>query len=84
MACGVPVITTGGFERSTIYKDVVFFIKPKDSESITSSIKKLLSDSSLRNNFITKGLKFSSQFDWDRISSQIENELISIKVGNQK
>jgi len=83
MACGIPVITTDSFERSKIYKDVTFLIKSNDSNSIVSSIKKLLSDSSLLNNFIAKGLKFSSQYDWDKIYPQIEKELITINSGNK-
>ncbi|AJM91324.1 glycosyltransferase family 4 protein [Nitrosopumilus piranensis] len=83
MACGIPVITTDNFERSKIYKGVTFFIKSNDTNSIVFAIKKLLTDSSLVDNFISKGLNFSSQYDWDGISPQIEKELVKINLGNK-
>lgn len=76
MACGLPVITTGAFERSSIYRDVAILIKPNDTDEIVKSIQNLLSDKSLRSKLRTTGIQFSSKYNWDNISSLIEKKLV--------
>lgn len=75
MACGLPVITTNAYERTTLYKDVSVLVQPGKTDELVSAISNLLGDEKLRDDFVKKGLDFSSEFDWEKISLIVEKEL---------
>ena len=78
MASGIPVITTDAYERSTLYKNVATLVPTENTPDIISSIQEILKNDKLRNESITKGLEFSSKFNWDKIASIIDKELQNV------
>lgn len=75
MACGLPVITTNAYERTSLYKDVSIMVPPSKTDELVSSISNLLENEKLRADLVKKGLEFSSKFDWEKISLMVEKQL---------
>ena len=66
MACGTPILTSNVNGLKEIAGEAALLIDPADTESITSGIAQILSDSDLRDWLSRKGLERSSHFTWDR------------------
>jgi glycosyltransferase involved in cell wall biosynthesis len=84
MACGIPVITTDAFERSSFYKDTAMLVRPENSDQLVHAIKMMLSDSSLRRKLVSAGTELSSKYDWSRIANVVEQKLIDAKGSPSK
>ncbi len=65
MACGIPILTSNVNGLKEIAGDAAMVMDPTDTESIANGIKKILSDSTLRDMLSHKGLERSSLFTWD-------------------
>lgn len=78
MACGIPVITTDAYERSELYRDHAVLVKPADSNALIRGIKQLLNNQDYSDNLVKGGIEFSSNFNWDKISKNIEQEIKSV------
>jgi glycosyltransferase involved in cell wall biosynthesis len=85
MAAGVPVIATpvGGIvdfifdpHRNSEVSPTGIFVEPENSESIASGIRKILGDSSLRNDIITNAKSLvDKRYDWGNIAKKMEKVL---------
>ncbi|KXK32769.1 MAG: glycosyl transferase family 1 [Candidatus Brocadia sinica] len=64
MACGCPVITSNISACPEVTGDAALFVNPRSVASITSAMKHLIEDESLRQSFRQKGLVRSQQFTW--------------------
>jgi len=70
MATGIPVIASriGGLETTTVDGETGYLIPPGDVDAMTQSLRKLLSDASLRQRLGAAGRKRAQEhFDWDVI-----------------
>lgn len=70
MAHGAPVASSNMTCLPEIYKDAAEYFNPKDIESITTSIDKILSSKKLRQNLEQKGKKLSTRYSWTRMAKQ--------------
>ena len=66
MACGVPVIVSNKTAVPEIAGDGALKIDPRNLDELVDAMDKLLSDSNLREEMITKGFKRASDFSWER------------------
>lgn len=64
MSCGVPVIASSGTSIPEVLKDGAMLIDPNDTDEICSSMYAMLSDDTLKQKFILKGLVRSSELSW--------------------
>lgn len=64
MACGCPVITSNNSALSEIAGTSALCVDPLNIDLITKKLYELLTNDSLRENMITKGLKKSKTFSW--------------------
>lgn len=74
-ACGIPTITTEGTSMTEFLEDRVngLTTKPKDAESIASSISKILEDDNLRNSLSENTLKkIKEKWSWDIKIKELE------------
>jgi glycosyltransferase involved in cell wall biosynthesis len=71
-ACGVPVITSNNSSMPEVAGDAAFFVDPFDIHSIRDGIQSLISDGSLRNEFIEKGFENSKRFSKAKVAEQYE------------
>lgn len=64
MACGVPVIASSASSLPEVVGNAGILVDPYDVEAISSSIIKVLSDNTLRNDLIERGLEQAKVFSW--------------------
>jgi glycosyltransferase involved in cell wall biosynthesis len=64
MACGCPVITSDVSSLPEVGGDAALYINPYDANSLRDGIKRLISDSNLRNDLIKKGIDRAKLFSW--------------------
>ena len=66
MQCGVPVIASKITSIPEVAGDAVLYINPSKPETITSAMKKIITDTKLRENLIKKGFVQSRKFSWEK------------------
>jgi glycosyltransferase involved in cell wall biosynthesis len=71
MLCGVPVITSNTSSMPEVGGDAALFIDPFRPEEITSAMKKILGDSSLRADLARKGLINAGRFSWKTMAEKM-------------
>jgi len=80
MACGCPVVTSDNSSLPEIMGDAGIMVNPYDTDSLAQAMREVLTDSKLRNDMVSKGLKQVKKFSWDRAA--IETQEVYEKVGN--
>jgi glycosyltransferase involved in cell wall biosynthesis len=65
MGCGTPILTSNVNGLKEIAGDAALLMDPADTESIANGISRLLSDPSLQETLVCKGLERSTRFTWD-------------------
>ncbi len=81
MACGVPVLTSTTSSLPEIAGGAALLVDPKNIEEIATGLQSICLNKELRNQLITKGLKNSSIFSWDRTANQYWNTFSKILDG---
>jgi glycosyltransferase involved in cell wall biosynthesis len=71
MACGTPVVTSGITALPEVVGDAAVVVDPYDVESIVWGIRRVVEDSTLREELRRKGLERAKQFSWDRTAELI-------------
>jgi glycosyltransferase involved in cell wall biosynthesis len=75
MACGTPVVTSNTTSIPEVGGDAALYVNPLSVEDISSGIKKVVNDNSLRKQMEEKGLERASLFTWDRASKIVQNAI---------
>jgi glycosyltransferase involved in cell wall biosynthesis len=70
MACGCPVITSSESACPEVAGDSALFVNPRSIDDITTSMKRLIEDDSLRQSLRQKGLARSQQFTWHKSAEE--------------
>ncbi|PHK33273.1 hypothetical protein VF13_38445, partial [Nostoc linckia z16] len=65
-ACGCPLIVSNISSLPEVAGDAALYIDPINPESIRQAVKKLLSDTTLRDTLIQKGYNQLAKFSWQR------------------
>jgi Glycosyltransferase len=71
MNCWAPVITSNNSSLPEVAGDAALYIDSNDSNQLVQTMKKLNSDSELRNELILKSEMQANNFSWDRAADQI-------------
>lgn len=66
MACGTPVITSNVSVLPEVVGDGGITVDPYDIDGLANMVYKVLTDDSLKENLIRKGLERAKWFTWDR------------------
>lgn len=69
-ASGTPVITSARASLPEIAGDAAYFVNPYNSFEIAEGLKRLVSDTSLRQFFKEKGLQQIQKFHWQKTAEQ--------------
>jgi glycosyltransferase involved in cell wall biosynthesis len=75
MACGTPVVTSNVTAMPEVAGDAALLVDPTSVEQIAEAMKRIVSDSSLRQRLRDKGLKRSAQFSWQRTVAKVHELL---------
>jgi len=80
-ASGCPVVTTKRGSLAEIAGEAALFVDPDDIHDIANAIKKLLSESQLRNTLIVWGKRQLKNFSWEKTCSETIKVYKSILSG---
>ncbi|MBW6534484.1 MAG: glycosyltransferase family 4 protein [Mariniphaga sp.] len=69
MSAGIPVICSNTTSMPEVGGDAVLYVEPENVKHITVAMKKIASDSVLRNELIEKGFRQKKNFSWDKTAS---------------
>lgn len=73
MAAGVPVITSNNSSLPEAAGDAAKLLDPMDTEAMAAELYNILTNSSMRDEMIKKGLEQSSRFTWENSIEQLVN-----------
>ncbi len=76
MACGTPVICSTGGSLPEVAGDAALHFAPLDVEALATHLARLLSDSGLRRDLVTRGYRRLAEFSWERCASQVLEALV--------
>jgi glycosyltransferase involved in cell wall biosynthesis len=67
MACGIPVITSGGGSLPEVAGDAALIVTdPMDVAGFAMAIERVLGEASVRDDMIRRGTARAAEFSWDR------------------
>ena len=70
MASGVPVVTTTATSLPEVAGDAALLVAPDDAAALTTALRRLLEDATLRDALIARGNARARRFSW-RETAQI-------------
>ena len=70
MSCGCPVISSNASSLPEVYGDAALGFSPNSVEALMECLKKIIIDTSLKKNLITKGYRQSSKFSWEKCAKE--------------
>lgn len=70
MACGVPVVASNRSSIPEVVGDAGILINPEDPVEMANAIWRILSDKTLRDDLIQRGLQRVKKFTWERTAQQ--------------
>ncbi|MBI5680824.1 MAG: glycosyltransferase family 4 protein [Methanobacterium sp.] len=78
MACGTPIITSNTTSLPEVMGNAGIMINPNNIEDLSENMYEILTNGSLREDLISKGLKRAKMFNWDESAEktfEVYNEL---------
>jgi glycosyltransferase involved in cell wall biosynthesis len=70
MACGCPVVVSNVASLPEVCGDAAYYVDPYSVESIAEGIYNVLTDESLRQSLIKKGLERAKLFSWEKAAKE--------------
>jgi glycosyltransferase involved in cell wall biosynthesis len=71
MACGTPVVAANTSSIPEVIGDAGLLVDPRDTDSITDAILRLLTDGALRKELVARGLARAKDFSWERTARRV-------------
>lgn len=73
---GTPVITSNVTSMPEIAADAALYADPNNLEEIADAMEKIVSDTSLSQQLISRGFQVSKNFSWDKSADQLWNSVM--------
>lgn len=70
MQCGLATITSDVSSLPEVVGDAAIKVDPRDDDEICNAMYKIYKDSSLKTQYITKGLQQAKKFSWEKTAKQ--------------
>jgi glycosyltransferase involved in cell wall biosynthesis len=71
MACGTPVLTANVSSMPEVAGDAALMVNPYDVEAIAAGLRTLLTDETLRETLIERGLERVGLFTWEKAACEL-------------
>lgn len=71
MACGTPVITSSGSSLPEVVGEAGLMVSSANTEALAQAVRRVLSDSGLRQSLAAKGIRQARKFTWQRAAEQL-------------
>jgi glycosyltransferase involved in cell wall biosynthesis len=81
--CHCPVISTNTSSLPEVLEDSALFFDPHKDIEISTQIIKLLSNNTLKQNLIEKGIKNANRFSWNKCATETLNQYNKILQKNK-
>ena len=75
MACGTPVLTSNKTALPEIAGDAAVLVDPTSIEEIATAMRRIVSDSALRQQLREKGLMRAARYSWERTAGSVRHLL---------
>ena len=70
MACGTPVLTSQKGSLGEVAADAAEFVDPLSVASIAEGLRRVLTDTNLRDELRARGLARAARFSWPRAAAE--------------
>jgi glycosyltransferase involved in cell wall biosynthesis len=70
MACGLPILASNNSSIPEIVSDAALLFDAQDVEGMSDTIRRALTDDTLRKTLITKGIERATTFSWDKCARE--------------
>lgn len=70
MSCGAPVITSNTSSMPEISGDAALFFDPTDAQQLTTLLREVLENESLRKELSRKGMERAGHFSWEKTARE--------------
>lgn len=70
MACGCPVVVSNVASLPEVCGDAAYYVDPYNVESIAEGMQKVLTDDTLRQSLIQKGIERAKLFSWEKSAKE--------------
>lgn len=70
MACGCPVVVSNAASLPEVCGDAAYYVNPYNVESIAEGMYKVLTDETLRQSLIQKGIERAKLFSWEKSAKE--------------
>ena len=77
LACGTPVVCSGGTSLPEVAGDAAIFVDPLEVDSIAAGLAQVLADRQLRGSLSERGPARAKQFTWDAAAQKTWDALVS-------
>jgi glycosyltransferase involved in cell wall biosynthesis len=75
MACGAPVVSSNASSLPEIGGDAVLYFDPRDVDAMVETIRRALSDESLRRDLRARGFAQAKKFSWEKAARELMDYL---------
>ncbi|OGW38907.1 MAG: hypothetical protein A2Y97_06995 [Nitrospirae bacterium RBG_13_39_12] len=73
MACGIPIIAPDRLSFPEITQNTGILVNPLNTKEISLSMERAATDSILRESFISRGVKLSERYSWEKNANEVRN-----------
>ena len=70
MSIGCPILTANCYGAAEVTGDAALLVDPEDVDAIEEGLRRIVADTSLRNDLITRGHVRSKEFTWEKCAAQ--------------
>ncbi len=81
MACGCPVVTSDTSSLPEVVGEAGIMFNPYDTDSLVEAMRKVLTDSELRDDMVRKGLEQAKKFSWEKAAKETQEVYNKVASG---
>ena len=81
MACGCPAVTSDTSSLPEVVGEAGIMFNPYDTDSLVEAMRKVLTDSELRDDMVRKGLEQAEKFSWERTARETQEVYNKVTSG---
>ncbi len=81
MSCGCPVVTSNVSSLPEVVGEAGIMVDPRDISGLAEAMKRVLTDSKLRDGMVNRGLEQAKKFSWEKAAEQTQEVYDKVAAG---
>ncbi len=81
MSCGCPVVTSNVSSLPEVVGEAGIMVDPRDIAGLAQAMRRVLTDSKLRNGMVRRGLEQAKKFSWEKTAEQTQETYNKVAAG---